>query len=439
MGFTDLTFVVKDPFTLPANETSVGKILVTKAGTLLAFVGTWNDSGSIQGLTAIRVYRSTDGGEIWTLTGTISELSYPLLTGDNVWQDSADDNIYLFLHDGDPEVWIYKSTDDGATWVSHATHTLTGRIGYGRFFFDLGAGTWLGLWKMTGDITGIYSSTDQGANWTQQDTISSNRLLCDAIKTDTAILFVDSYGRFYRALLTSPYAFSSTTEELGALVATTGGIFTRSATSGGVRFAIVKKAMVAELLALKSADGGATWTAVAATGLRELSEIYLSLVISNDRLLVVEEEVGRHNKVWGSDDLGETFSDLYTLPEWNYGTNISAGSSGVAWVGMDYTPSLVKVTFDVPSPTPTPTPLPSPSPLGSDATGADRQMLLRWSNNRGQFVYERQIPLGDTGDTYPVHWLRRLGIYRTRQWEIVCASPIVQCIVSMEEDAEVLA
>ena len=83
-----------------------------------------------------------------------------------------------------------------------------------------------------------------------------------------------------------------------------------------------------------------------------------------------------------------------------------------------------------------PAPLPTPIPLGSDSTDGG-QMTVRWDNDRTGWKDERHVSLGDVGDTYLVHRLRRLGIYRTRQWELVCASPVVQCVVSMEEDAEV--
>lgn len=84
--------------------------------------------------------------------------------------------------------------------------------------------------------------------------------------------------------------------------------------------------------------------------------------------------------------------------------------------------------------------LPTPVPMGSDApdVNAERLMSMRWFDNRERWSKERLIDIGIQGDRFPTVRIHRLGLYRTRQWEIVCAASVLQCIVAIEEDAEVL-
>ena len=83
--------------------------------------------------------------------------------------------------------------------------------------------------------------------------------------------------------------------------------------------------------------------------------------------------------------------------------------------------------------------LETPTPMGDDTAGntEERFMSLRWQDDRERWSKERLVDLGTTGNTFPTIRFHRLGMYRTRQWEIVCSSPVLQCVVVMEEDAEV--
>ena len=80
----------------------------------------------------------------------------------------------------------------------------------------------------------------------------------------------------------------------------------------------------------------------------------------------------------------------------------------------------------------------TPVPMGSDVSEGG-QITVRWRDDGRAWENERVFQLGDTGDRYPAAWRYRLGHYRTRQWEIVCASPIPAVIVFLEEEAEVLS
>lgn len=65
-------------------------------------------------------------------------------------------------------------------------------------------------------------------------------------------------------------------------------------------------------------------------------------------------------------------------------------------------------------------------------------MSLRWQDNRKQWSKERLIQLGLVGDMFPTVRMFRMGVYRTRQWEFVCSTSMIQCVVAVEEDMEVL-
>lgn len=83
--------------------------------------------------------------------------------------------------------------------------------------------------------------------------------------------------------------------------------------------------------------------------------------------------------------------------------------------------------------------LDTPTPMGSDTAGTtdNRYMSLRWQDDRQTWSNERIIDLGQTGNRFPTIRFHRLGVYRSRQWELVCTATVLQCIVAMEEDAEV--
>lgn len=82
-------------------------------------------------------------------------------------------------------------------------------------------------------------------------------------------------------------------------------------------------------------------------------------------------------------------------------------------------------------------PLPTPVPLDAGGIYAGGEVCIRWDNDRLGWKNERIVSLGEVGDRFPVYRLLRLGLYRTRQWEFSCSSPLQFCLVSAEEDAEV--
>jgi len=92
--------------------------------------------------------------------------------------------------------------------------------------------------------------------------------------------------------------------------------------------------------------------------------------------------------------------------------------------------------------------LDAPTPMGSDADTtliapddlglSTRMMSLRWLDDRLRWSKEKLIDLGASGDMFPTVRMFRLGVYRSRQWEFVFPANVVQCLATVEEDAEVL-
>lgn len=83
----------------------------------------------------------------------------------------------------------------------------------------------------------------------------------------------------------------------------------------------------------------------------------------------------------------------------------------------------------------------APTPMGDDRAvfdAEDRSMTMRWRDSMGDWSREEMIDLGAQSDMFPMVRRWRLGMYRTRQWEFVFPADVVQCLVSVEEDVEVL-
>lgn len=86
---------------------------------------------------------------------------------------------------------------------------------------------------------------------------------------------------------------------------------------------------------------------------------------------------------------------------------------------------------------------PTPMPDAPDGAYPDAVletpalMTVRWCDDRSRWSNEWQIDLGKAGDAFPTVRRHRLGMYRTRQFELVLPSPAIQCVVLMEADDEV--
>lgn len=63
---------------------------------------------------------------------------------------------------------------------------------------------------------------------------------------------------------------------------------------------------------------------------------------------------------------------------------------------------------------------------------------IRWKDDGKYWSNWRQLPLGQIGEKKQYVEAYRLGIYRTRQYEIRCTDPVELNISSIEVDEEVM-
>ncbi len=66
-------------------------------------------------------------------------------------------------------------------------------------------------------------------------------------------------------------------------------------------------------------------------------------------------------------------------------------------------------------------------------------IVVRWKdNNANTWGNEHQINLGRVGETEFIGKLKRLGIYKGRQWEFILSDAVPLVLCDVEEDIEVL-
>lgn len=75
---------------------------------------------------------------------------------------------------------------------------------------------------------------------------------------------------------------------------------------------------------------------------------------------------------------------------------------------------------------------------GEGYNGADAKLLVRWNDDNRGWSYEREISLGNIGETETVISVDSRGIYRTRQYEFVVTDPVAVTFGDAEEDIKVL-
>lgn len=61
-------------------------------------------------------------------------------------------------------------------------------------------------------------------------------------------------------------------------------------------------------------------------------------------------------------------------------------------------------------------------------------MIVRWKNDNGSWGADHKINLGLSGDTDFLGRLRRLGVYRARQWEFILSDAVPLLLCDAEED-----
>ncbi len=199
------------------------------------------------------VFKSTDGGAHWLLTG---------LTGVSVGPLAVDPHTPSTLYAGALSASggdIFKSTDGGGTWS-------TGQGG--RFVFSLAVDPNTPTTIFAGAIGGVWKSTDAGGTWTPSFYPQSNALAVAIDPATPSTVYTSLRDGF------DPY----------------NGMF--KTTNGGATWTPINSTIRSSALAIdpinsaivyagnsKSTDGGASWSAM--TGLGTLSPSALVIDPSN--------------------------------------------------------------------------------------------------------------------------------------------------------------
>jgi hypothetical protein len=175
-------------------STSIGSLLVdpTDASGKTIYAGTGEESGSSDSEAGIGLYKSTNGGDSWSLVpgsfavsnnrsiGAISvdpKNSQHIFIGTDVARHGASSvNGGRFTPPGAPDVALYESTDGGATFnevLSRPSDSVDPTSPNGSDFFRGGVTdvqydpTHANTLYATITDYGLFRSTDNGATWTQ--------------------------------------------------------------------------------------------------------------------------------------------------------------------------------------------------------------------------------------------------------------------------------
>ncbi|HTC21750.1 MAG TPA: hypothetical protein VK859_12925, partial [bacterium] len=164
----------------PHQTLSVGAIgLDTSVNPPILYVGTGDYNGD--DWFGEGIFKSTDGGNTWTLTSTANAGAISLygMTFSKIMVDPVNPNIVLACTadngGGDPggpfptRFGLYRSTNSGTTWTKVTTvtsGTALGNNGFQDLTYDSSTATYYAA--VNG--TGVYKSTNQGASWAQTTT-----------------------------------------------------------------------------------------------------------------------------------------------------------------------------------------------------------------------------------------------------------------------------
>jgi photosystem II stability/assembly factor-like uncharacterized protein len=296
-----------------------GPIDVMRYDTDVVYYGT-----NIPNTSTSFIYKSTDRGETFAITGTIVPGAVEIKS---IILDDINPGTFLVAIESSPNDKIYKTTDDGQTWV------LTLNEGQMSFF---------GI-PMTQDPTHpdtIYTmtdtnfkrSTDFGSTWT---TIASNfgpsSAPCDIeVFPDTSIILIGDNGTgIFRSLdygLTWSAVFTTSGEiPTIAVDYVNAGVAWATKWSGGGGF-------------LKSTDFGQTWTSVSGFGGVNMWGVHVQMDDGN----IVMNGCYSCGSTWRSINGGATWAQI-NAPSTNYQIFIVDSTTQFAAQGSGF----YKLNFDL--------------------------------------------------------------------------------------------
>ena len=200
------------------------------------------------------LWRTTDGATSWNVLTTAT----PTLGVSSVLLHPTNTSLIL-IGTGDrdggdsPGMGVYRSTDDGATWV--ASNTGMGNLAVGMMIM-LPTDPNVILAVTSG---GIYKSTDGGSSWARKSSNTNNYKDIRFNPADPTIVYATEGGKFYRSTNTG----DSWTQITSGVVTGTRLVIGVSANQPGWVYLCQTNGAFAGLL--RSTDNGLTFTTQSAT------------------------------------------------------------------------------------------------------------------------------------------------------------------------------
>ncbi|MFN2582329.1 MAG: WD40/YVTN/BNR-like repeat-containing protein, partial [Candidatus Dormibacteria bacterium] len=191
----------------PADNTqAMGALARGSNGTLWAGTGEANPSGGGLTFFGTGLYKSSDGGGSWSLSGLADSGAFGRIVvnpnnANDVWAAAAGDISQQVTQRG-----IYHTTDGGQTWnlALAPVNDTTGGIDIALSPTDPGHVVYAALWdhqrnngaRTYGGVgSGLYKSTDDGATWTRIENTNISGSVCSWDATATGFKSDASLGR----------------------------------------------------------------------------------------------------------------------------------------------------------------------------------------------------------------------------------------------------
>ncbi|MCB0713580.1 MAG: T9SS type A sorting domain-containing protein [Ignavibacteriae bacterium] len=162
---------------------------ITPSGTLVASIDIVPSGESIVN-DSTGIYRSVDGGKTWTLTPfNVKNITDGGFMVPRLFHISGDGTIFTGIQTLQGQGQLYRSTDDGDSWVSTSLHDVPVSMAH----------TPDGTLFASAANSGVYRSLDRGKTWTPVNSgLFEVRVFPLAMQQDGYLIVVDVFGNVSR-------------------------------------------------------------------------------------------------------------------------------------------------------------------------------------------------------------------------------------------------
>lgn len=261
------------------------------------------------------IYKSTNHGLNWSLSGLSGLLPYALKTAPN--------GFLFALHSTQSTLNIYRSTNNGVSWQAVMSQSISNNFVRSGNIVFVNDSTFVAAMSFTigptiGDVAGrIFRSTDRGASWQQVSQIAAG------FTEDLALL---PSGRILAA--TSLGGVKASDNNGSSWMNTGYNIFAYRLAVNSQGHAFVGRWTAGDTVQMiyRSTDNGALWFPTTCTG----GDIH-SLMIDNNDVLYA----GSDNRVVRrSSDGGDTWEFITSgIPNTTYVLSFAASPDGILYAG----------------------------------------------------------------------------------------------------------